>query len=50
MKEVYLVAYNPLWPAVYAADHFSSTSIPGTLAKPVIDRLMMVRSLQVVRT
>jgi GrpB-like predicted nucleotidyltransferase (UPF0157 family) len=62
MEEVRLVAYNPLWPALYAAEiarvravlpedlvlecaHFGSTAIPGMLAKPVIDMLVMVASL-----
>ncbi len=66
MEEVYLVAYNPLWPAMYAAEiarvcavlptgllmdtaHFNSTAIPGMLARPVIEMLTMVRSLDEAR-
>jgi GrpB-like predicted nucleotidyltransferase (UPF0157 family) len=66
MEEVLLFAYNPLWPAMYAAEiarvravlppgllvdcaHFGSTAIPGMIAKPVIDILLAVRSLDEAR-
>ena len=63
MDEIELVAYDPVWPAMYAAEaarvraalpaglvdaieHFGSTAVPGMTAKPVIDLLVAVRSLE----
>jgi GrpB-like predicted nucleotidyltransferase (UPF0157 family) len=56
-----LAAYDPRWPALFAAEallvraalgdqvvaveHFGSTAIPGMAAKPIIDILVAVRSL-----
>lgn len=66
MDEIHLVAYDPAWPLMYAAEaarvaaalppglvlameHFGSTAIPGMLAKPVIDLLVAVRSVEEAR-
>ena len=61
MDEIFLVDYNPQWPAqfaeeavrlqsalgdsVVAVEHFGSTAVPGLSAKPIIDLLVAVRSL-----
>ena len=58
-----LVAYDPVWPALFETEkihllsslpnglmtrieHFGSTSIPGMPAKPVVDMLVEVISLE----
>ncbi len=61
MDEITLVNYDPAWPARFAAEaarikaalgdsiatveHFGSTAVPGLSAKPIIDLLVIVRSL-----
>ncbi len=57
---VEIVAYDPAWPAAYAAErerlaallangvelhHFGSTAVPGLAAKPVIDMIALVDDL-----
>ncbi|HQR09874.1 MAG TPA: GrpB family protein [Casimicrobiaceae bacterium] len=60
-REVRVVAYDPAWAALFAAErsrllallpdcvvdvhHIGSTSVPGLAAKPIIDILLEVRSL-----
>ncbi|WP_299054799.1 GrpB family protein [uncultured Nocardioides sp.] len=57
-RDLYLVAYDPSWPAQYAAhearitaavgsaavdvQHIGSTSVPGLAAKPIVDVLVTV--------
>jgi GrpB-like predicted nucleotidyltransferase (UPF0157 family) len=58
---VEVVAYNPNWPAIYKVErdillaatsqfveleHVGSTAVPGQAAKPVIDMMAAVKSLQ----
>jgi GrpB-like predicted nucleotidyltransferase (UPF0157 family) len=60
---VEVVAYDPRWPAIYEAErdlildtssnfvafeHIGSTAIPNQRAKPIIDMMAAVVSLQVV--
>jgi GrpB-like predicted nucleotidyltransferase (UPF0157 family) len=61
-KTIMLVAYDPAWPAAYAAeaerlraalenvalriDHHGSTAVPGLAAKPIIDIQVSVAALQ----
>lgn len=66
-ERVSLVAYDPNWPAMFAAErehllnilpreligrieHFGSTAVPGLSAKPVVDMLVEVRSLEETRS
>jgi GrpB-like predicted nucleotidyltransferase (UPF0157 family) len=56
---VRIVAYDPAWPAAFAAErerlapllagaqlnHFGSTAVPGLAAKPVIDMIALVPDL-----
>ncbi|GLP95603.1 GrpB family protein [Paraferrimonas sedimenticola] len=62
MREVKVVDYNSQWPAMFEAErdlllnrlgqlihrvhHIGSTSVPGLRAKPVIDIMLEVESLQ----
>lgn len=66
MDEIAFVEYNSLWPEQFAEEaarivaalgdsvvvieHFGSTAIPGLSAKPIIDLLVAVRSLEEART
>ena len=64
MDDVHLADYDPCWPAIYdaeaarvraasasymAGEHFGSTAIPGMAAKPIIDILIAVRSVEEAR-
>ena len=65
MDEITLIDYNSQWPAqfvqeaeriqaalgesIIAIEHFGSTAVPGLCAKPVIDLLVAVRSLDEAR-
>jgi GrpB-like predicted nucleotidyltransferase (UPF0157 family) len=62
MDEIEIVDYDPRWPGLFAAEaarlrrtldpdlvgleHFGSTAVPGLAAKPIIDILVAVRSLE----
>ena len=65
-EEVAIVAYNPVWPQMFAEEkshlldclpgeligrieHFGSTAVPQLAAKPIIDMLVEVRSLEETR-
>jgi GrpB-like predicted nucleotidyltransferase (UPF0157 family) len=64
MSDILLVEYNPAWPQrfeeergrilaaageyIEAIEHVGSTSIPGLVAKPIIDILAIVRDLSLV--
>jgi GrpB-like predicted nucleotidyltransferase (UPF0157 family) len=65
MDEVEIVEYDPAWPAMFVAEatrldavleeamaveHFGSTAVPGLAAKPIIDVLVVVRSLVVAQS
>jgi GrpB-like predicted nucleotidyltransferase (UPF0157 family) len=61
MDEIEIVDYDPAWPELFVAEaaqlraevgtllvdieHFGSTAVPGLAAKPIIDILLIVRSL-----
>jgi len=63
MRKIVVVSYDPRWPAMYrqeaaaiarvfgdeliAIHHIGSTSVPGLSAKPVIDIMPVVRSIDV---
>ena len=63
-QHVVVVDYDPAWPEMYAAEaarlrralgencvsihHIGSTAVPGLAAKPIIDMLPVVRSLEAV--
>ena len=60
-RKVEVVPYNPVWPQLFqeelkillevlqpeflGAHHFGSTSIPGIMAKPILDLLIEVQSI-----
>src|SRR5579871_848227 len=62
MDEIHIVPYNPSWPILFKEEsarlwtplrdsivrieHFGSTAVHGLAAKPVIDLLIVMRSLE----
>jgi GrpB-like predicted nucleotidyltransferase (UPF0157 family) len=62
-EEVSIVAYDPVWPGLFAEEkrhllnclpqdlirrieHFGSTAVPGLAAKPIVDMLVEITSLE----
>jgi GrpB-like predicted nucleotidyltransferase (UPF0157 family) len=64
LRKIVIVSYNPLWPQMFEEEaakisavfgtelisihHIGSTSIPGLSAKPIIDIMPIVRSVETV--
>ena len=64
MRKIEVVDYNPMWPEIFAKEHdvlritldsvavaihhIGSTSVPGLAAKPIIDILVEVTSLDAI--
>jgi GrpB-like predicted nucleotidyltransferase (UPF0157 family) len=65
VDEIEIVDYDPAWPGMFVAEaerlratfganllaieHFGSTAVPGLASKPIIDILVIVRSLDAAR-